>query len=189
MNTSKLAIFASGRGSNAKAILDQEAEYPYSVELIVVSKKEALAIDIAKEYDRPYLVLDKQAFQESDQLIEVLKQYDIDTICLAGFLWKIPLYLIQAYRNKIVNIHPSLLPKYGGKGMYGLKVHEAVVANSETFSGITIHLVNEEYDKGKVLFQEKIRLAENENAESLSKRILALEHRYFPKVIAELNAN
>ena len=162
MSAKNLAIFASGRGSNAKAILEKEADYNYSVKLIVVSRKDALAIDIAKEFDIPYLVLNKQSFQETKQILKSLEQYQVQIICLAGFLWKIPNYIIQAYRDRIVNIHPSLLPKYGGKGMYGIKVHEAVVENHETYSGITIHLVNEEYDKGRVLLQERIPQAEPE---------------------------
>lgn len=182
-----LAIFASGRGSNAKAILDQEADHNYRVKLLVVSNKNAQAIQLAKEYNRPFVVLGKDTFQYTKEILTVLDQHQASLIVLAGFLWKIPAYLIQAYPEKIVNIHPSLLPEYGGKGMYGMRVHEAVVKNREKYSGITIHLVNEEYDKGRVLFQEKIALDEEETGESLAKRILALEHYHFPKVIGDLS--
>lgn len=185
MNKVKLAIFASGRGSNAAAILNTQNYANFTIALIVVSRAGAPVIQLAESNNIPVLVLDKENFQGKDSLIQTLNQYAIDIICLAGFLWKIPNYLIEAYPNRIINIHPSLLPKYGGKGMYGIHVHQAVIDNNEEYSGITIHLVNEEYDKGRMLFQEKIALNINETPESLAKRILALEHQHYPRVIAE----
>lgn len=186
MALKKIAVFVSGRGSNLDALISRQREFAYDISLVFVSKKDALAIEIAKEQNIPVEVLDKSSFIESTALLNQLKLHEIDIICLAGFLWKIPSYLIEAYPNKILNIHPSLLPKHGGKGMYGLKVHEAVIKNKDTESGITIHLVNEEYDKGKILFQTKILVEKNETATSLSARILALEHNYFPEVLHRL---
>ena len=183
MSKKGLAIFVSGRGSNAAAILEKEATLHYTVNLIIVSNKNAPAIAIAQRHNLPYLILDKSTFQHSTEILDLLQKHHIAVICLAGFLWKIPDYLIQAYPNNIINIHPSLLPKYGGKGMYGMKVHEAVIANQEKNSGITIHLVNEEYDKGKVLFQIKITIEEDEKPSALASRILSLEHQYFAQVI------
>ena len=186
MPLAKVAVFVSGRGSNLEALINKQDQFAYRIALVVVSKKEAYAIQIAVQNDIPYLILDKKTFQESNTLLNELTAYQIDYLCLAGFLWKIPSYLIQAYPEKIINIHPSLLPKFGGKGMYGEKVHQAVVDQNEEESGITIHLVNEEYDKGKVLFQAKLKLKENDTASTLAKRILALEHQYLPEVLHKL---
>lgn len=186
MTKTKIAIFVSGRGSNAKAIIEQQNNFSYEVALIVSSKKDVLALDLAKEHHIPSVVLNKNEFQETTNLLITLEQFDIKIIALAGFLWMIPAYLLQSFPNKIVNMHPSLLPKYGGKGMYGIKVHEAVVANKEKESGLTIHLVNEEYDKGEILYQTSVLLAENETATSLSAKILALEHKNFAPVLNKL---
>jgi len=186
MPTTNIAIFVSGRGSNAKAIIEQAALYRYKVSLIISSKSSALALELAKENQIDTLVLDKNNFLNSTAILEDLKNKNIGLLVLAGFLWKIPTYLIQAFPNKIVNIHPSLLPKYGGKGMYGMKVHQAVVANNETETGITIHLVNEEYDKGKILYQERISLSKNDSADEVATKVLALEHQNFARIIDQL---
>jgi phosphoribosylglycinamide formyltransferase-1 len=186
MNKANIAIFVSGRGSNAESLLAQQDRYSYQVKLLLVSKADALAIDIAQKHKLPFEVLNKDEFSNGTSLLKLLKLHQADFLCLAGFLWKIPSYLIQAYPNRIVNIHPSLLPKFGGKGMYGMKVHEAVVLGKESHSGITIHLVNEKYDEGKILFQEKLKLLENESPTSLSSRILKLEHLFYPKVLDSL---
>ncbi|MDA8979839.1 phosphoribosylglycinamide formyltransferase [Chitinophagales bacterium] len=186
MKAVKLAIFASGRGSNAEAILQFQSQANYEVALIVVSRSEALVTNLAREKGIPLIVLEKERFQQEILLLESLNEYGIELICLAGFLWKIPDYLIKAFPERIINIHPSLLPKYGGKGMYGSKVHEAVVASGERESGITIHLVNEEYDKGKILFQAKVPVYEKDTAADLASRVLALEHKHFPTVIQTL---
>ena len=186
MKAVKLAIFASGRGSNAEAILQFQSQANYEVALIVVSRPQALVADLARAKGLPLIVLEKERFQQEDLLLESLNEYGIELICLAGFLWKIPDYLIKAFPGRIINIHPSLLPKYGGKGMYGSKVHEAVVASGEKESGITIHLVNEEYDKGKILFQAKVPVYEKDTAADLASRVLALEHQHFPTVIQAL---
>lgn len=186
MERVKLAIFASGRGSNAAAILDYQAQANYEVALVIVSRSNAPIIELAKSKLIPVVILEKEQFQESDELLKSLNEHAIQIICLAGFLWKIPSYLIQAFPNRIVNIHPSLLPKFGGKGMYGSKVHEAVIASEEKESGITIHLVNEEYDKGEVLFQAQVPVLANDTPAALAARVLALEHKHFPKVIESL---
>lgn len=186
MKAVKLAIFASGRGSNAEAILQFQAQANYEVALIVVSRPQALVANLARAKGLPLVVLEKEHFQHESVLLESLNEYGIELICLAGFLWKIPDYLIKAFPERIINIHPSLLPKYGGKGMYGNKVHEAVVASGEKESGITIHLVNEEYDKGKILFQAKVPVYEKDTAADLASRVLALEHQHFPTVIQAL---
>ena len=186
MKAVKLAIFASGRGSNAEAILQFQSQANYEVALIVVSRSQALVTNLAREKGIPLIVLEKERFQQESLLLESLNEYGIELICLAGFLWKIPDYIIKAFPERIINIHPSLLPKYGGKGMYGSKVHEAVVASGERESGITIHLVNEEYDKGKILFQAKVPVYEKDTAADLASRVLALEHQHFPTVIQTL---
>jgi phosphoribosylglycinamide formyltransferase 1 len=186
MKAVKLAIFASGRGSNAEAILQFQSQANYEVALIVVSRSQALVTNLAREKGIPLVVFEKERFQQESLLLESLNEYGIELICLAGFLWKIPDYIIKAFPERIINIHPSLLPKYGGKGMYGSKVHEAVVASGERESGITIHLVNEEYDKGKILFQAKVPVYEKDTAADLASRVLALEHQHFPTVIQTL---
>jgi len=186
MKAVKLAIFASGRGSNAEAILQFQSQANYEVALIVVSRSQALVTNLAREKGIPLVVFEKERFQQENLLLESLNEYGIELICLAGFLWKIPDYIIKAFPERIINIHPSLLPKYGGKGMYGSKVHEAVVASGERESGITIHLVNEEYDKGKILFQAKVPVYEKDTAADLASRVLALEHQHFPTVIQTL---
>jgi len=186
MSIKKIAVFASGRGSNLEALLRGQQESSYQISLVIVSKEKAHALEIARINKIAFLVLDKPRFTDTTELLSTLNSYKIDFICLAGFLWKIPSYLIKSFPDRIVNIHPSLLPKFGGKGMYGMKVHEAVIAQKETVSGITIHLVNEEYDKGRVLFQKKIDVLENESAASLAARILILEHTYFPMVVRDL---
>lgn len=186
MNKTKLAIFASGRGSNAEAILRFQPNATYEVGLVVASRADAPVRQFAAENNIPDFVLNKENFLNTTELLHILNEYEIELICLAGFLWKIPDYLIKAFPERIVNIHPSLLPKYGGKGMYGHNVHEAVISAGEKESGITIHLVNEEYDKGKVLFQAKVPVRQNDRAEDLAKRVLKLEHEHFPRLINHL---
>ena len=186
MNKANVAVFVSGRGSNAESMLAQQDNYAYRIKLLLVSKIDAPAIHLARENNLPFAVLNKDEFSNDPKILDLLQLHKIDILCLAGFLWKIPKYLIQAYPNRIVNIHPSLLPKFGGKGMYGLNVHTAVILAKESHSGITIHLVNEKYDEGKILFQEKIMVLENESPTSLSERILKLEHQFYPKVLDSL---
>jgi phosphoribosylglycinamide formyltransferase-1 len=189
-NTSpvRLAIFASGKGSNAQKIIDYFSSIPEKVQVSVIfsNNKEAGVLEIARREGIPAILIDKEKFFRGNAYIDELKEKKIDFIVLAGFLWKIPGSLIQAYPNRIINIHPALLPKYGGKGMYGHHVHDAVIAAGEKESGITIHLVDEIYDHGKIIFQARCSISENDNPESLAKKISVMEHAHFPRVISEL---
>lgn len=182
-----IAIFASGSGSNARKILEYfEEREDINVSLIATNKRKAGVLNHAKEFDIATLRMDRSFFYESEGILKVLKNENIDLIVLAGFLWLIPSYLIQAYPNKIVNIHPALLPKYGGKGMYGHHVHEAVKANNEGESGMTIHFVNEEFDEGNHIFQARCELNQSDNAEDIAKKVLVLEHKNYAEVIDRL---
>lgn len=185
--TTHIAIFASGAGSNAQKIIDHFRNHSsVKISLIVCNKPGAGVLQIATNENIPYLVIEKEQFFRGNAYIDELKSFHIDFIILAGFLWKIPSALIKAYPVKIVNIHPALLPAYGGKGMYGAKVHEAVIAAGEEESGITIHYVDEIYDHGKIIFQAKCDVTPTDTADSLAQKIHSLEHRHFPVVIEQL---
>lgn len=178
-----LIIFASGKGSNAQAIIDYfKQNRKAKVSLIVSNKADAGVLDIARNEHIPFLVVDKHSFKET-LLIEQLKEYNPSLVVLAGFLWKIPDALVAAFPDKIINIHPALLPNYGGKGMYGHHVHNAVVAAKDAESGITIHYVNEVYDSGNIIVQARCKVHEGDTADSLAARIHHLEHFYFPRAI------
>ena len=180
----RIAIFASGAGSNAREIIRYFSGHPaVSVALIACNKAGAGVLDIAASAGIPVMTLDKEAFFRGDAYVPALREAGIDRIILAGFLWKVPASLVAAFPGKILNIHPALLPKYGGKGMYGSHVHEAVVAAGEKESGITIHEVDEQYDHGRHIFQAIIPLRPGESPESLAGRIHLLEHAHFPRVI------
>jgi phosphoribosylglycinamide formyltransferase-1 len=182
-----IAIFASGAGSNARKIIEHFSHHPkVRVDLIVCNKPQAGVLNIADEHGIPTLILDKEQFFRGNAYVDEFKVDDIHFIVLAGFLWKVPGALIHAYPGKIVNIHPALLPKYGGKGMYGNFVHEAVIANKDKQSGISIHLVDEVYDHGKIVFQAKCEVKEDDTPDSLAARIHELEHKHYAKVIEEL---
>ncbi|MCB9225876.1 MAG: phosphoribosylglycinamide formyltransferase [Chitinophagales bacterium] len=183
MQKTPIAIFVSGRGSNAKAIIEQQNNLGFQVDLLVVSSAKAKAIDIAIENHIDYIVLDKEQFLNTNAIVNTLTQYNIELIILAGFLWKIPSYLINAFPEKILNIHPSLLPKYGGKGMYGMHIHKAVYQNKEKETGITIHLVNEHYDDGKILFQKAVEINKEDTPETIAEKVLKLEHKSFAPTI------
>lgn len=183
-NISRLAIFASGTGSNALNIINYFKNSPQvKVELIVCNNPEAGVITIAKNNHISLLMIDKDSLNNSGECLEVLYKWKIDLIVLAGFLWKLPPSIIHAFPKKIINIHPSLLPAYGGKGFYGKKVHETVLANREKQSGISIHLADELYDHGEVLFQATCTIDPNETAQTLAQKIQGLEQAHFPKVI------
>lgn len=190
MNTHKkknIAVFASGTGTNAANIIQYFSDnQTASVVLIVCNNENAGVLKIADANNIPSLIIQKEIFFKGDAYLPKLKDASIDFIVLAGFLWKIPSLLITEYRNKIINIHPALLPKFGGKGMYGSFVHEAVLSAKEKQSGITIHFVDEFYDNGKTVFQTTCPVYENDTVESLAKRIHDLEYKYFPKVIEEV---
>ena len=185
----KILLFASGGGSNVRAILEYyRGREDVSFPLIITNNAKAGVIEIAKEYGIDVLLINKSVFQ-SDVFIDTIDYYQPNLLVLAGFLWKIPDYLIQGYPNKIINIHPSLLPKYGGKGMYGHHVHTAVVANNETESGITIHIVNEHYDDGMILMQKTVTVDIDETPQTLAAKVLRLEHAWYAKVIDTLLGN
>lgn len=180
----KLAIFASGKGSNAEKIIQfLENHSNIHVSLIVSNKSTAGVLDIADRFNIPTILIERKKFMETDEYVQLIKNQGITHIILAGFLLKVPDNLIQAYNKKIVNIHPALLPAYGGKGMYGEHVHQAVIQAGEKESGITIHLVDEEYDHGKTLFQAKVDVHPNDTPDTLAEKVHRLEHEHYPKVI------
>ncbi|WP_153797623.1 phosphoribosylglycinamide formyltransferase [Foetidibacter luteolus] len=181
-----IAIFASGAGSNANKIIEHFSNHQLvHVKLVACNKPGAGVIDIAASYGIPVLMIEKEKFFRGNAYVEELKEAGIDFVVLAGFLWKVPSALINAYANKIVNIHPALLPKYGGKGMYGNFVHAAVIAAKEKESGITIHVVDELYDHGSVIFQATCPVLPQDTPETLAQRIHALEHQHYPAVIEQ----
>jgi phosphoribosylglycinamide formyltransferase 1 len=183
----KLAIFASGTGTNAAKIIQYFADSEtVEVNLIVTNKADAGVLAIAAQHTIDSIVIQQTHFFEGDEYLHILQKRGIDFIVLAGFLWKIPENFIIAYPNKIVNIHPALLPKFGGKGMYGLRVHEAVFAAGEQESGITIHFVNEKYDEGAIVYQAKCAVAVDDTPALLAQKIHELEHAYYPMVIEGL---
>ncbi len=191
MQPVRIAIFASGMGSNAREIIRYFHEAGHNVlgrkveiGLIACNKTGAGVIQVAAESGIPVLMLERITFESPNSCLQELTGHNISFIVLAGFLWKIPAALIRAYPERILNIHPGLLPNYGGKGMYGKAVHKAVVENNERESGITIHYVDEVYDHGRLFFQANFNLAPGETAESLAIRIGKLEHEHFPEQIA-----
>ena len=184
MKKKKIAIFASGSGTNAENIVRYFNEKATAeIALILTNKPDALVLERAARLKIKTFVFNRADFYESDKVESKLKESNIDLIVLAGFLWLVPPGLIKDYHNRIVNIHPALLPKYGGKGMYGMKVHETVIAEGESESGITIHFVNENYDEGDIIFQGKCTISKEDTAESLANKIHELEYKYYPEVI------
>jgi phosphoribosylglycinamide formyltransferase-1 len=185
-----IAIFASGAGTNAQNIISHFKNHPsIRVALLVSNKPEAGAIKIAQKEKIPTLVLEKERFFRGDGYMKDFLEKEIRFIVLAGFLWKIPNTLIRAYPHRIINIHPALLPKYGGRGMYGSTVHEAVIAAGEKQSGITIHYVDEVYDNGEIILQETCDVTASDTPDSLAKKIHMLEYAQFPKVIEKVIVN
>ena len=183
----RMAIFASGAGSNAKKILEHFQDSPAAKVSVVVSNKPGAGVlQHAADFNVPNLIIEKEQFFRGDAFVPALREAGIDFIVLAGFLWKVPAALVEAFRGRIVNIHPALLPAYGGKGMYGQHVHAAVIANKETQSGITIHFVDEQYDHGSTIFQATCPVLENDTPETLAARIHALEHQHFAGVIEQV---
>lgn len=183
----RIAIFASGAGSNAKKIIEESINKKgWETALIVCNKAGAGVLTIAAENNIPVLLVEKDRFFNGDHYLSELQKHRIGFIVLAGFLWKVPGGLINAYQKKIINIHPALLPKYGGKGMYGSKVHEAVIAAREKESGITIHYVDELYDHGETIYQATCTVGEDDSPDSLAQKIHVLEHMHYPQVIDAL---
>jgi phosphoribosylglycinamide formyltransferase-1 len=182
-----LCIFASGSGSNAQKIIEYFKDSPrVRVALVVSNKRDAGVLDIAHEHGIPTQIIDRTVFYETEYLLGILKQHEVKFVVLAGFLWLIPPYLVRAFPKKMVNIHPALLPKFGGKGMYGMRVHEAVKASGETQSGITIHFVNEHYDEGDIVFQASCPISPEDSPADIARKVQQLEHKNFPKVIEKL---
>ena len=183
-----VAIFASGEGTNAENLFNYfNNDKRVKFKLVVTNSDTAGIVARAEKYKKNVQIISKTALNEyTDKIIEFLKTENIDLIVLAGFLLKIPEAFVKAFPNQIINIHPSLLPKYGGKGMHGMNVHKAVIENKESESGVTIHFVNEEYDKGEIILQAKCEVSSDETPESLSAKIRKLEFEYFPKAIEKI---
>jgi phosphoribosylglycinamide formyltransferase-1 len=185
-----IAIFASGTGTNTRNIINYFHQNPeVNIECIIVNNPKAKVIDIANEANVPYYIITKKDLFESDRVVELLKKSKIDLVVLAGFLWLIPSNLLQEFSDRIINIHPALLPKYGGSGYYGMKVHESVINAKEKETGITIHYVNENFDEGEIIFQKSIPVEENDSPESVAQKIHKLEYEWYPKIIEQLLAS
>ena len=182
-----VAIFASGSGTNAERLFERFAQHPRGrVAVLLTNKPQAGVIARAERFGVPVVVFRRQDLAATEPVLTHLREHAVDLIVLAGFLLKIPPELVQAYPDRIVNIHPALLPAYGGAGMYGKHVHEAVVAAGETASGISIHYVNERYDEGRMILQASCPVEPGDDAEAVAARVHRLEHQYYPEVVAEL---
>ena len=182
-----IVIFASGSGSNAHRLLEHFEHHPHiRVAALFSNNPKAYALKRAETYHVPALLFSKDAFYGTDEVLEQVKSFNPDLIVLAGFLWLVPQKFLQAFPDSIINIHPALLPKYGGKGMHGINVHTAVVQAGDEQSGITIHRVNEEYDKGEFILQEYCPVNPDDTPEELAARVLQLEHKYLPEVVEKL---
>lgn len=182
-----IAIFATGGGSNAQKIMEHFKNHPtIKVALVVSNKREAGVLKVSETFGVETLIVSKSTFYETENILTSLKYYKISFIVLAGFLLLVPNYIIKNYHKKIVNIHPALLPKFGGKGMYGHHVHEAVRAANATETGITIHYANEHYDEGDILFQASCPVLPTDSPEDIARNVLALEHENYAKVIEKL---
>ena len=182
-----IAIFASGSGSNAQNIAEYFSKNPeIRVSLILANRPDAFVLERARNLGIDSIVFTRKDFYETDLILKILVKRDIDFIVLAGFLWFVPENLLRAYPGRIINIHPALLPKHGGKGMYGDRVHQAVIQEGDTRTGITIHFVNDHYDEGEIIFQDSFEIQPGDTAESIAKKVHALEYKHFPRVIEEV---
>lgn len=188
----RIVVFASGSGTNFQAVIDAVESGNIQAEIagLIASKQNIKSIERAQKYDIPVRVIPKKQFESeeafADELLTVLNDWETDLIVLAGYMQKIPQSVIRAYRRRMINIHPSLLPKYGGKGFYGERVHRAVIENEEEQSGCTVHYVTEEYDQGPIIDQRTVEVKEDDTPESLAARILKHEHKLLPSVIADI---
>ncbi len=183
----RVVIFASGSGSNAENLIKFfHNNDNVSVIQVLTNNPHAKVLDRCKRLKVSALSFNRIAFSKSNDVLNILKTTNPDLIVLAGFLWKFPEFILNEFPNKVINVHPALLPKFGGKGMYGMHVHEAVVANNETETGITIHYVNENYDEGAIIFQAKCLVSSNDTAEDVATKIHELEMEHFPKVVEDL---
>lgn len=182
-----IAIFASGTGSNAENIFNQfKAEAKSHVALIVSNRDDAGVLEFAETNEIPYAIIGKDELADEETLMAILEYHKIDFVVLAGFMLLVPQYLIKAFPNRIVNIHPALLPAHGGKGMYGMKVHEAVKAAGDTETGITIHYVNERFDEGEIIAQVRCEVAPTDTTDDIRAKVQVLEHEHYPNTIKEL---
>lgn len=183
----QIVILASGSGSNAENIITYFNNNPtINVVAVLTNKKEAKVLERCDRLEVPAFYFNKVALTKTDAVVDLLKGLNIDLVVLAGFLWKIPENMVDAFPKKIINIHPALLPKYGGKGMYGEKVHQAVKDNKETETGITIHYVNENYDEGAIIFQTKTEVGPSDSPDQIAEKVHQLEYEHFPKIIEKL---
>ena len=183
----RLVLFASGSGTNVEAIATSFKDHPaITVSAVLTNKRDAKVLDRCNRLHISALYFNKTAFSQSNTVLKVLQGLDPDLIVLAGFLWKIPESIVEAFPNKIVNIHPALLPKYGGKGMYGMHVHKAVIASGDVESGISIHYVNEAYDEGNIIMQARVQVEAGETPESLAQKVHQLEYAHYARVIEEI---
>lgn len=182
-----IAIFASGSGTNAQAIIDQFKVEPHlNITRIYSNNPQAFVLTRAESAGVPTMVFSREEFYQTEEVLKQLRKDKTDLIVLAGFMWLVPAYLVHSFEGRIVNIHPALLPKYGGKGMYGERVHQAVIENKEHETGITIHMVNEKYDDGDILFQARCEVKPDDDPDSLAARIHRLEHQHYPTEIRRL---
>lgn len=183
----RIAIFASGSGTNTQNIIEHFHSGEFAaVVLVLTNKKDAKVLDRAKALEVPAIAFTRDELRAEDGVLQMLAAAQPDLIVLAGFLWKFPEHILQHYPNKVINIHPALLPKYGGKGMYGHHVHQTVVDNKESHTGITIHYVNEHYDEGAIIFQAQVDLTNEDTPETVAAKVHGLEYEHFPRVIKEI---
>tara|TARA_B110000908_G_scaffold171957_1_gene236757 strand:+ start:19098 stop:19679 length:582 start_codon:yes stop_codon:yes gene_type:complete len=190
MIAKKIAIFASGSGSNTQSIIEYfQQKENIEIALIMCNKSNAFVVQRAQKLGVKCIVFNSETFKNNLGFLDILSKYEVNWIVLAGFLLKIPEYIIEDFQGKIINIHPALLPKYGGKGMYGMNVHRSVIENNETESGISIHYVNKNYDEGKMIFQASCAINAGDSPEDLANKIRLLEHQHYPKVIEETIKN
>jgi phosphoribosylglycinamide formyltransferase-1 len=183
----RIAIFASGSGSNAQKLMEHfKRNSDAEVALVLTNNPDAYVLQRADSFEIPSHVFDKHELYQTDHIIDLLKNLDIDLIVLAGFLWLVPKNILHEYPGRIINIHPAILPKYGGKGMYGDFVHKAVLENKETEGGITIHYVNEQYDEGEYIYQAKYRIEKDDNLEMIKFKGQQLEHLHYPRIVESI---
>ena len=183
----RIAIFASGSGSNAQKIMEHFKKHTDAeVAIVLTNNPEAYVLQRADNFEIPTHIFDKHEFYETDNVVDLLKNLNIDLLVLAGFLWLVPDTILANYPKRIINIHPALLPKYGGKGMYGDRVHKEVLANGDEESGISIHYVNEDFDSGEIIYQARFKIEKNDDLELIKFKGQQLEHQYFPKIIEQV---
>ena len=185
--TIRIALFASGSGTNVENITNYfNGKTTAKPVCVLCNKPDAFVLERAKRLNLDSLTFNRADFNDGEKIMEYLRKNEIDLIVLAGFLWLVPEYLIKEYPNRIVNIHPALLPKFGGKGMYGMHVHEAVKQSGETETGITIHLIDGNYDKGSTVFQAKVAIDPSDSPDDIANKVHKLEYEYYPKIIEEI---